>query len=146
MDDIASTSAAAAAARVEQRLSGKRLLVVEDEPLIALDIVGNLQDAGADVVGPAGTEADALQLIKCTLLDGALLDANLHGRAVDEIAAELVRRSIPFVFVTGHSREALPRAFAKTAILDKPFSKEQLLSEVNQLVSREANTNVISLS
>ena len=138
--------AAAAAARVEQRLSGKRLLVVEDEPLIALDIVGNLQDAGADVVGPAGTEVDALQLIRCTLLDGALLDANLHGRAVDEIAAELARRSIPFVFVTGHSREGLPRAFAKTAILDKPFSKEQLLSAVNQLVSREANTNVISLS
>jgi PAS domain S-box-containing protein len=117
-------------------LSGKRLLVVEDEPLIALDIVSCLQDAGADVAGPCGTEAEALQIIESTAFDGVLLDANLHGRSVDGIAAALTRRGLPFVFVTGQDERGLPRAFAKTPLVTKPFSPQQLVDAVTIITAR----------
>ena len=117
-------------------LCGKRLLVVEDEPLIALDIVSCLQDAGADVAGPCGAEAEALQIIESTALDGVLLDANLHGRSVDGIAAALTRRGLPFVFVTGHDKRGLPRAFAKSPVVTKPFSPQQLVDAVTAVMAR----------
>ena len=116
------------------RLSGFRILVVEDEPLLSLDLVAGLEGAGAEVVGPAGTLEEALQLVETAAIDAALLDGNLHGKPVDEVAAALARRNIPFVFVTGYDAQSLPRAYAKTAILAKPFSPEQLLEAAVQLV------------
>ena len=116
------------------RLSGFRILVVEDEPLLSLDLVAGLEGAGAEVVGPAGTIEEALQLVETAAIDAALLDGNLHGKPVDEVAAALARRNIPFVFVTGYDAQSLPRAYAKTAILAKPFSPEQLLEAAIQLV------------
>jgi signal transduction histidine kinase/DNA-binding response OmpR family regulator len=112
------------------RLAGKRLLVVEDEALVALDIVAALEGAGAEVAGMAGTAKEALNIIGTTALDAALLDANLRGHPVDEIAAALVARNIPFLFVTGYGLESLPKAFAKTAMISKPFSQEQLVAAV----------------
>ena len=76
--------------------------MVEDEPLVALDIVAALEGVGAEVVGSAGTAKEALSLIDDTSLDAALLDANLRGHPVDEIAAALAARNIPFLFVTGY--------------------------------------------
>jgi CheY-like chemotaxis protein len=120
-------------------LSGRRLLVVEDEPLVALDIVSGLQDAGAEIAGPAGTEKDALQIVETTALDAALLDANLHGRPVDQVAAALTRRNVPFVFISGHTREGLPAAFASAPLLGKPFSHQQLVEAVGRLLQRNDN-------
>jgi PAS domain S-box-containing protein len=116
------------------RLAGKRFLVVEDEPLVALDLVAGLKKGGAEVLGPVGTAQDALRLIEVTLLHGALLDANLRGHPVDDIAAALTRRRVPFIFVTGYGRESLPHAFSRVAMLSKPFSVQQLLDAANQLV------------
>ena len=70
-----------------------------------------LEDMGVEPVGPAATIAEALRLINETPIDAALLDANLAGRRVDDIAAALTRRSIPFAFVSGYGRESSPRAF-----------------------------------
>ena len=117
------------------RLAGKRVLVVEDEALVALDIIAALEYAGADVTGPAGTAKEALAIIDGTPLDAALLDANLRGHPVDEIAAALAARNIPFLFVTGYGPGSLPKAFAKTAMLAKPFSQEQLIAAVASLVA-----------
>jgi len=116
------------------RLAGKRFLIVEDEPLVALDLVAGLKKGGAEVLGPVGTAQDALRLIEGTLLHGALLDANLRGHPVDDIAAALTRRRVPFVFVTGYGRESLPHAFSRVAMLSKPFSVQQLLDAADQLV------------
>jgi two-component sensor histidine kinase len=116
------------------RLAGKRLLVVADEPLVAVDIMTTLEGAGAQVVGSAGTAKEALNTIDTISRDAALLDANLRGQPVDEIAAALAARSIPFLFVTGYGPGSLPKAFAKTAILTKPFSQEQLVVAVASLV------------
>ncbi len=127
-------------ARPALRLAGFRFLVVEDEPLVSLDLVDGLEEAGAEVIGPAGTPEEALQLIENSAISAALLDGNLRGSPVDKIAAALTRRKIPFVFVTGYGHESLPRAFASTAILSKPFSREQLLEAAVQLVARPAGT------
>jgi signal transduction histidine kinase/DNA-binding response OmpR family regulator/anti-sigma regulatory factor (Ser/Thr protein kinase) len=116
------------------RLAGKRLLVVEDEPLVALDIVAALEGAGAEVVGSAGSAKGARNILDNTSLDAALLDANLRGYPVDEIAAALAARNVPFLFVTGYGPGSLPTAFAKTAMLSKPFSQEQLVAAVGLLV------------
>jgi len=115
-------------------LKGKRFLIVEDEPLIALDIVAGLEGVGANVQGPVGSVKDALRAVEEGSFDGVLLDANLRGEAVDEVAAALTRRNIPFVFVTGYGRHALPESFARSMVLTKPFTQEQLLQAASQLV------------
>jgi len=124
-------------------LSGKRILVVEDEPLVALDVVATLENAGVVIAGPVGSPAEALALIDDVQLDGALLDANLGGRPVDDVAAALVRRQVPFAFVTGYGRDGLPTAFAAAPILPKPFSQEQLLDTATDLV--RPRDNVVKL-
>jgi CheY-like chemotaxis protein len=108
--------------------------VVEDEMLVALALSAGLQDADAEVVASTGSANEALAIIESQRLDGALLDANLKGRPVDDIAAALTRRKVPFVFVTGYGRESLPRAFATAPLLAKPFSQAQLLEAATQLV------------
>jgi two-component sensor histidine kinase len=132
--DAEAQNPAPVATEPRARLSGFRFLVVEDEPLVSLDLVAGLEGAGAEVVGPAGTLEEALQLVATTSIEAALLDGNLHGKPVDEIAAALARRNVPFVFVTGYDAQSLPRAYAKTAILAKPFSPEQLLEVAIRLI------------
>ena len=63
-----------------------------------------------------------------------LLDANLRGRPAGHIAAALARRNIPFVFVTGYGREALPESFGQSSMLTKPFTQEQLVEAATQLI------------
>jgi two-component sensor histidine kinase len=118
------------------KLAGKRFLVVEDEMLVALALSAGLQDADAEVVASAGSANEARAIIESQPLDGVLLDANLKGRPVDDIAAALTRRKVPFVFVTGYGRDSLPRAFATAPLLAKPFSQAQLLEAATQLVER----------
>jgi len=111
-------------------LRGKRILVVEDEALVAMDIESHLEAIGCKIVGPAGTVARARQLIETAPVDAAIIDANLAGQPVDDIAAALTQRGIPFAFGTGYGRDALPRGFRDAAVLTKPFGKEQLLAVV----------------
>lgn len=128
----------AAAAAPPALLSGSRFLVVEDEPLVSMDLVAGLEEDGAEVVGPAGTLEEALELVDTSAIDAALLDGNLRGQPVDDIAAALTRRQIPFVFVTGYDRQSLPQGFGEAAILSKPFSRDQLREAASQLVAPPA--------
>lgn len=120
------------------KLRGKRILVVEDEPLLAMDIAGHLEAAGAAVIGPAGSATAALALIEEYRFDAALLDANLGGETVDGIAAALMRNKVPFVFVTGYGRDSLPKAFCDSPLLPKPFSGKQLIDAATNLVANAA--------
>jgi PAS domain S-box-containing protein len=122
-----------------RNLVAKRVLIVEDEPLIAMDIEGTLSAHGLSVVGPAGTLEGALKLVEQGGFDAALIDANLDGEPVDGLAAELADRGIAFAFVTGYGRDTLPSKFIGTPVLKKPFFSEQLLELVDRLVNPGAD-------
>lgn len=118
----------------------KRILVIEDEVLLSMDIETSLMDAGYHVIGPAGTIEAAKKLITDGKCDAALVDANLGGQPVDELADSLAREKIPFAFVTGYGRDALPREFRQNMLLGKPFSPDQLLSVVSTLLAKSASS------
>jgi CheY-like chemotaxis protein len=126
-------------ARLVEKASvvAKRILVVDDEPLIAMDIVSSLEDEDCVVVGPAATLEKALALIDTIEIDAALLDANLGGKPVDALAAALVRRNIPFAFVSGYGREGLPEAFRQATLIRKPFQHQRLIEAIQQMVQEQ---------
>ena len=117
-------------------LQGKRVIIIEDEPLLAMDLESMLVAEGCEIIGSAGTLDNAKLLVTHAEFDAALLDANLAGQPVDEIAASLTQKNIPFVFVSGHGREGIPHAFRETVLLKKPFSQDQLLSVMELLFYR----------
>jgi PAS domain S-box-containing protein len=119
-------------------IAGKRILLIEDEALISMDLEASLTKGGCEVLGPASTLDQAKQMIEKADFDGALVDANLAGHPVDDLAAALTKRNIPFAFVTGYGREALPAAFGEGIVLDKPFTQEQLLATVGLLFDQDA--------
>ena len=127
-------------------LSGKRVLIVEDEPLVAMDMEAELASLGLDVIGPVSTVASAARAIDETPLDAALLDANLHGEPVERIAEALTRKGVPFAFATGYGREALPVAFRGAPVLAKPFDNQRLAAMLVRLLApREEQSAVIPL-
>lgn len=113
---------------------GSRVLVVEDEPLVAMDLVSILEDAGAEVTGPVGSVDEALQVIATVRFDAAFLDGNLHGHPVDAVAAALTRAGTPFVFVSGYGRESLPSGFGSVEVVGKPFSPDAIIETAGKLI------------
>lgn len=116
-------------------LKGRRLLVIEDEPLIGMDIIAALEDAGADVEGPVASIDEACALIERLRFDGALVDANLRGQPVDAIAIALSARNVPFAFATGYGKDGLPQGFRDIPILSKPFGPEQVVAAAIRLLT-----------
>jgi len=114
-------------------MAAQRLLVVEDELLVALDIESILSDAGMVVIGPASSAGEALELIAGSPPDAALLDANLSGEPITAVLQALSERSIPFAYVTGYGRESLPPAYP-APIVTKPFDADQLLAAARRLL------------
>ena len=133
----------AVVAKPETPFADRRFLIVEDESLIALNLVDTLERLGAADARLASTEEDSLSLLEQHPFDCALLDANLHGRPVENIAAALTRRKIPFIFVTGYGRAGLPAAFQQAPVLAKPINDDELVEAVIGLVSTARN--VVSL-
>jgi CheY-like chemotaxis protein len=104
-----------------------RVLVVEDEALIAMMIEDQLIDLGFDVVGPAATAAQAIALCENEMIDGAILDINLGaGQRSDSVAELLTEKQIPFVFVTGYGEAGVDRRFSGSGVLQKPFTQQEL--------------------
>jgi PAS domain S-box-containing protein len=122
----------------EPSLKGKRVLIVEDEPLVAMDLESSLTAAGCEVMGTAGTLREARALCADAQCDAALVDVNLGGQPVDELAAALTKRNIPFAFVTGYGRDALPQGFRDAVVLTKPFEQTGLVATVELLVYQAA--------
>ena len=106
----------------EQSLKGRRILVVEDEYMIADAMQRDLEDEGAIVVGPAPTVRKALHLLEDEAdLDGAVLDMNLGDEKVFPVADALQARGIPFLFTTGYDAAGVPPAWRHVQRLEKPI-------------------------
>jgi CheY-like chemotaxis protein len=101
-------------------LSGRRILVAEDEYTIAAEILDALELRGAEVVGPAPTVARALELVQAERLDGAVLDINLKGELAFSVADALVERNIRFVFTTGYDPGIVPERHRGVPRCEKP--------------------------
>ncbi len=119
-------------------LAGKRILVVEDESLIAMLLEMALQDEGCVVVGPASRVDEALELAADGQhLDGALLDVNLAGEAVFPVAEALASRAVPFLLLSGYGDQAVP-AGQNWPIRSKPFDVVDVLETLSGLIRRDA--------
>ena len=113
-----------------------RVLVVEDETLIAMEMADALADMGCDVVGPASSVQKALTLANAEKLDAALLDVNLHGQSAEPVATLLHRRGIPFPVVTGYYERAIAAAFRDRPVVPKPFTPADISDVVRALATR----------
>jgi CheY-like chemotaxis protein len=103
-----------------EHLRGRRVLVVEDEYLLATDLAEHFQDLGVKVIGPAATLGDAIALVEANEIEGAVLDINIRGERVYPVADLLIERQVPFVFTSGYSCELEPDAYASIPRCIKP--------------------------
>lgn len=115
-------------------LKGLKLLVVEDEALVAMMIHDVICDAGAEVVGPAANVETAMFVLGTERFDGAILDVNLGGERVDPVADALSARHIPFLFLTGYGKSGIGERFPSAIVITKPFDDGNLLETVGRLV------------
>jgi len=104
----------------------RRILLVEDEILIAMSMVQTLGYLDFDVIGPFATVKDALAAVECEAIDAAILDINLAGEMVYPVATELQARSVPFVFMTGYGSEAGTGPFPEAQVFQKPIDRDVL--------------------
>ncbi len=115
-------------------ISGKRIMVIEDDFLIALDLVHQLQSLGAEVVGPFHNVAAALDGLTVRRLDAAVLDVQLGRETVFRLAERLQEASVPFVFATGFDDAVIPEHFASVRRLTKPVMEKDLLGALTDLL------------
>ena len=117
-------------------LTDKRILVVEDEAPIALQLEDMLAEIGATVVGPASRVRQALQLLQETPVDAAVLDLNIAGELVYPVADALETRRIPYIFATGYGISGLAAPYRSRFVLQKPFSRRELLRALQEALQR----------
>jgi DNA-binding response OmpR family regulator len=115
-------------------LEGIRVLVVEDEFLVAILIEEMLESAGCVVIGPFPRVPEALDAVDRNRCDAAVLDVNLGGERIDPVAAALSKRNVPFVFVSGYGTIGLPGDYSDRPRICKPFKLAELLGTVSSLV------------
>ena len=107
-------------------LAGNRILVVEDEALVALAVSEAINELGFAVVGPFSSVSAAIPSIEKRDADAAILDVNLGGELVYPLAEMLTTRGVPFIFVTGYGVESIDHQFAHIPILQKPIERQML--------------------
>jgi CheY-like chemotaxis protein len=115
-----------------------KILIVEDEPLIALTLEDMLMELGYEVAGTMSRVKDALQFIETESFDGALLDVNIGRERIDPVAERLMDRGCPFVFTTGDGPASVPAAFNKACFVAKPFRMEELAAALARTVPLKA--------
>jgi CheY-like chemotaxis protein len=119
---------------MDKLLSGRRILIVEDEMMVLMLIEDMLADLGCKSVTAAATVEQALFLISANIFDAALLDMNLNGSKSHDVAKVLATRNIPFAFSTGYSILEMNDADRKRPVLKKPFSLRELVEVFKRLL------------
>lgn len=117
----------------------QRVLIVEDEFFIALDIGQQLADAGFEVVGPAPSVSKALNLVAEQGCDVAVLDVNLGGETSEPVAQKLRQSDKPFVVLSGYSTDNKLPWFGDAAVLSKPLRMDDLVAALHRLYRNQPN-------
>ena len=117
-------------------LRGLRILVVEDEMVVAMLLEDMLADLGCEVVGPASRVEEALRLAGSQAIDGAVLDVNVAGAEVYPVAEALAQRGIPFVFATGYGTVGLRDDYRGSPTVQKPFRQDELARIIIEAISQ----------
>ena len=112
----------------------KRILIVEDDVLLAWHLEDLLTTLGHDVIGPATRVALAMELARESEIDLAVLDINLAGTKSFPVADILCQRGIPFAFATGYGAEGLVDGYRDFPVLRKPYSQEDLEHTIAQVI------------
>ena len=119
---------------MDDRLSGCRILVVEDEMLVLINIEDMLADLGCESVGAAATVDQALALIDTQAFDAAMVDVNLDGMQSYSVADALRARGVPFMFSTGYSGQSLKEGYRDAPVLGKPYRAAELVEILARLI------------
>jgi CheY-like chemotaxis protein len=117
-------------------LKNCRILIVEDEPVLALELVSILEDEGAIVVAVAQSVASALDTVREYWINCALLDIHLNGESSYPVADALSELNLPFAFVTGYSESAPPPQHIQRPVINKPFSATHVIEAVATMAWR----------
>jgi DNA-binding NtrC family response regulator len=115
-------------------LTGYKILIVEDEAPIALNLATAVQQAGGIVVGPVASVAGAHAAMADNRLDGALLDIRLRNETSFPLADVLAVLNIPFVFVSGLSSALMPYTHRERPLFDKPYESTEVISTLAHLI------------
>ncbi|WP_297803369.1 response regulator [uncultured Brevundimonas sp.] len=116
-------------------LAGRRVLIVEDESLVAMLLETILEDLECQIVGPAGSVEEGVNVAKAQDIDAALLDVNVAGQYVFPVAECLKERGIPFVFSTGYGEGGLPDQWRGHPTIQKPFTEVAVRDALAQALS-----------
>lgn len=116
-------------------LQGARILIVEDESIVAMELEDQLKREGCEVIGPVSLEAKALMALERDRPDAVVLDLNLNGKLVTDLADELVSRRTPFVIVTGYGKRQFDiPALRNAPRLHKPIEMQDLVRALADLI------------
>lgn len=129
--------------RQRAMIAGRRILLVEDEPLVAMMMSQMIGDLGAEVVGPFGTVGEALAA-GADRLDAAVLDINVGGELVYPLAERLAKRGTPMVFLTGYDAKSVDNRFTAAAVLTKPIDEADLANTLAGIFERRAARPVMA--
>ena len=120
------------------KLAGLRVMVVEDEALVAMLTCDTLEDLGCQVLGPFATAEKALGSLQSNPVDMAVLDVNLgDGQTSGPVASALAAASTPFLFTTGYGSSSMLGEFPQAPIVTKPFTETQLEKALNDLIAMQ---------
>jgi len=115
-------------------LRGKTILIVEDEPLVALYVHSALRAAGAGLIA-ATNSTEALALIRRNEIAAAIIDVNLGGQDCLAVCQALFHRLVPFAFYTGHADADLLKAWPEVRVLRKPARDSEIIDCIVELTS-----------
>lgn len=117
-----------------QRLKGRCVLIVEDEYFLANDLQRGFEQVGINILGPVPSLAQALALAQEKSVDGAVLDIQLDGDKVYDVADALIERDVPILFVTGYDRSDIPSRYTDVAICQKPVGADEVIAALARIV------------
>ena len=126
-------------------LNGRRIMVVEDEVLIAMVIEAALEDQGCIVVGPFGRLQEAMFAAQTECFDAAIMDVNLAGERIFPLAEILSDRAVPFLLLSGYGERALPDDRQHWKLQSKPFEMARVIASITEMI-KEADARSASIA